>query len=175
MTFSYENQVLRPAVLALLGEQPDVLVHVAPVEALTVSGRKRSAAELGKGTPDLLLSVRWRALGPMSGTAGAQWLAMELKAPGCSWPDGTFVCPRCCCPCTDGLRTPCCRVVARMVPRWSRGSVSPEQRNEHALWEAAGRWVSIIRTPGEALAALEQARRRLRAAGLEPCAVEGRR
>ena len=174
---SYENQILRPAVLLLLGAARDVIVHVAPVEHLTSAGaRKRSAAELGKGCPDLLLSVRWRARSPMSGPTGAAWLCMELKAPPCpgSGPE-VFVCSQCL-RANQSLPWSCTCPGSRVqrIPRWSPGRVSKEQAETHAAWERGGRWVSVVRTPAEAQAALVEARRRLRAAGLEPCAVEGR-
>lgn len=180
MTFSYENQVLRPAILLLLGAEPDVIVHVAPVEHLT-SGtpRKRSAAELGKGCPDLLLSVRWVSQGRGVGylpVRGAQWLCMELKAPPCPGEVAQVpVCLRCLSVGTTSPRCPLpCGGRRSMLPRWSAGSVRREQRETHEAWERGGRWCSVVRTPADARAALHEARRRLRAAGLEPVAVEGR-
>ena len=175
MTFSYENQVLRPAILLLLGAEPDVIVHVAPVEHLPAAGaRKRSAAELGKGCPDLLLSVRWRAQtvpGVGAQVHGAQWVCFELKAPPCpDLGDEGTICTRC----LRSSRLCGCGARAQKVPRWSAGSVRREQRETHEAWERGGRWVTVVRTPADARLALHEARRRLRAAGLEPVAVEGR-
>lgn len=171
--FSYENMVLRPAVLLALGAERDVIVHVAPVERLTASGaRKRSVAELGKGTPDLLASIRWVRIGSdgLQVASGAQWLCFELKAPPC--PDigaEVTICSKCLSAklCGCGART-------KTIPRWSLGSVSKEQRDTHAAWERGGRWVHVVRDLERVREALATSRARLRAAGLEPCAVEGR-
>ncbi len=167
MAFSYENQVLRPAVLLALGAERDVIAHVAPVERLTASGaRRRSVAELGKGTPDVLASLCWSR----GEVHGAQWVCFELKAPPC--PDigaEVTICSKCLSAklCGCGART-------KTIPRWSLGSVSKEQRDTHAAWERGGRWVHVVRDLERVREALATSRARLRAAGLEPCAVEGR-
>lgn len=164
----YENQILRPAVIAALSTQPDVLVHIAPIEVLSQSGHKRSAAELGAGTPDLLLSMRWQA----AGIFGAQWIGLELKRP--ALPAGVS-CRACCAPCEVFCgRSVCCKakVLILDVPQ-SAGVLSPDQKREHLVWSDAGRWVWVIHSPAEALERLADARCVLYEAGLMPAPMGG--
>ena len=127
----FENEVLRPAVLEWLATVPEIVVHVAPVEILSRAGRRRSSAELGAGTPDLLCSMRWHA----RGVYGAQWLAFELKS--------------------------------------QAGVLSKVQRDEHAAWERAGRWVYVVHTVQQVQDSVQRVRMRLREAGLVPVPVIG--
>lgn len=180
----YENHILRPALIRALSAAPDLVVHVAPVEQFTASsGLRRSSAELGAGTPDLLCSLRWCAWnvdeGHRTEVFGAQWLTMELKRP--ALPPGSS-CTLCCQPCgtkAGGWRgryllSSCCEAKVFEVlgiGGQKAGYPTPAQLDEHAAWQRAGRWVYLVRTPAEGLAAVEDGRRRLRAAGLEPAPV----
>jgi len=156
----YENQILRPAVIDALSTQPDVLVHVAPIEVLSQSGRKRSVSELGAGTPDLLVSIQWQS----GGIVGAQWIGLELKRP--ALPAGP-TCTKCCRACLGRRTSLCCKAkVLELDAYQPAGRLDPEQIKLHEAWRKAGRWVYVVHTPAEALAILCVAREMLRIAGL---------
>lgn len=160
----FENEVVRPAVIAALAQIPEWTGHVSSVEKLTQMGMRPSSAQFGAGTPDILGSIAWIA---KSGLRGAQWICLELKSPRLSPGAWCRTCVRACS--RAGTRSICCSGKIEEV-RASRpaGVVSDEQISLHEAWREQGRWIYVVETPQEAKRAIEEVRFRLRGAGLEP-------
>ncbi len=163
MSRGFEDDILRPAVIAALSQIPYWTGHVAPVEVLHQSGRRRSQAELGAGCPDILGSVRARVVTDRVITTIAVWVCLELKAPRrhVGW-----ICAICCAPWVDCPCGSAGRKIELPAPV-QEGRVRPEQEQLHAAWRSQGRWVFVVRSPSEAVAAVESVARALRGAGLE--------
>lgn len=160
----FENEIVRPAVLALLSRIPEWTGHVSSVEKMSQAGMKRSSSEFGAGTPDILGSIAWIAA---NGARGAQWICFELKSPRLS---PGLICTGCVRPCSRaGVRSVCCsKKIFEMKASRPAGVVSDEQASLHEAWREQGRWIYVVETPQEAKQAIEEVRIRLRQAGLEP-------
>jgi len=156
---SFERHVLQPAVLVALSRLSYWTGAVLPVERLFQAGRRRSPVELGKGTPDILGSVRWT----LGGVVGAQWVALELKAPRLR---AGWCCPVCCASKEEG-QSCCGKRLLRLDALVEAGRVDDEQEELHNAWRAQGRDVVVVRTPYEAMVAVQTVAARLRAIGLE--------